>query len=157
MDIAELVQNVKNIQRSSIQAKDAWGLYCITYGQSGSRDPAKYDAAFLTNFITQIQMHIPEAGVAQGTGGALGTPVASSTMPTSSYGATFFPTDEPPSEFHESLIQQVKKIQTSSLEGITFTFHYVRLLFGNVASFWLGSYYASLHPTPLLRSLGSLT
>jgi len=50
--MADLVQQVKDIQRNDPDGKQAYIKYCDEYGNS-VRDPAKHDAAFLQYFVQQ--------------------------------------------------------------------------------------------------------
>jgi len=49
-----LVDQVKAIQRSSPDAKEAWGYYCDTY-LGGVRDPTRHDEGVLSAFLQQHQ------------------------------------------------------------------------------------------------------
>lgn len=44
---------VKQMQRSSPEAKEQWYAYCEAYGEN-VRDPAKHDSEFINTFITQF-------------------------------------------------------------------------------------------------------
>lgn len=50
---AQLVDQVKQMQRSDPNAKEQWINYVALHG-SRNRDPAKHDAAFLHNFLVQV-------------------------------------------------------------------------------------------------------
>lgn len=47
-----MVDQIKDMQRRDPIAKEQWYAYCEAYGDN-VRDPAKHDAAFISNFITQ--------------------------------------------------------------------------------------------------------
>lgn len=49
----ELVQEVKRMQKSSPQAKEAWHSWCDSEGDR-VRDPSRHDAAFLERFLASI-------------------------------------------------------------------------------------------------------
>ena len=65
-----LVDKIKQIQRSSQQAKEQWWEYCDGYGE-GNRDPSRHDDAFLTAFIEQYEQWAGDGGDA---GGCWGSP-----------------------------------------------------------------------------------
>lgn len=48
-----LVEQVKNYQRSSPDAKNTWGSYCETH-LAGSRDPRRHSVEILKAFLTEI-------------------------------------------------------------------------------------------------------
>jgi len=55
MDQAQLVQQVKEIQRGNQAAKDQWLAFTSTMG-GGTRDPSRHDAAFLQEYINGMMM-----------------------------------------------------------------------------------------------------
>lgn len=49
-----MVEQVKQMQREDVTAKEQWTAFCDTFG-NGVRDPNKHDISFLNSFISQYQ------------------------------------------------------------------------------------------------------
>uniref|UniRef100_A0A7S1PLM7 Uncharacterized protein n=1 Tax=Alexandrium catenella TaxID=2925 RepID=A0A7S1PLM7_ALECA len=50
----DVVNNVKELQRTDPVAREQWGLYCETLG-GGIRDPSKHPSSFVQNFLTEYE------------------------------------------------------------------------------------------------------
>eukprot|EP00420_Gonyaulax_spinifera_P028423 CAMPEP_0197910396 /NCGR_PEP_ID=MMETSP1439-20131203/70822_1 /TAXON_ID=66791 /ORGANISM="Gonyaulax spinifera, Strain CCMP409" /LENGTH=76 /DNA_ID=CAMNT_0043532049 /DNA_START=56 /DNA_END=283 /DNA_ORIENTATION=+ len=72
----ELVQTIKDMQRSDPAAKEQWWAYCDSVGQ-GVRDPAKHTLVFIQTFINKYNQGLrfeasappPQRGGGGGGGG----------------------------------------------------------------------------------------
>lgn len=104
---ARLVQQVKQLQRSSEALKAHWHEACDSE-KGGVRDPSRHDIAFLQRFVAGPQASGVLAAMQPGNGGMGGC---------GGMGPMGQPMVTDPSDpLHASLVQQVKKAQRSGLK-----------------------------------------
>eukprot|EP00450_Noctiluca_scintillans_P026488 CAMPEP_0194532238 /NCGR_PEP_ID=MMETSP0253-20130528/69761_1 /TAXON_ID=2966 /ORGANISM="Noctiluca scintillans" /LENGTH=412 /DNA_ID=CAMNT_0039377669 /DNA_START=1 /DNA_END=1236 /DNA_ORIENTATION=- len=99
----EIVQQVKNLQRSHAEYKDAWHTYCDTEGNF-VRDPAAHSDAFLTEFLSRCGAEVAQVFSPTVNGGTAMQPIGAL-----SGGDTDAWSSSP-------LVEQVKHYQKTSAE-----------------------------------------
>mmetsp|Transcript_70707 Transcript_70707/g.118197 ORF Transcript_70707/g.118197 Transcript_70707/m.118197 type:complete len:322 (-) Transcript_70707:1336-2301(-) len=101
-----LVTQVKQLQQSSQQGKQAWATWCIQWG-GGNRDPNRHDVSFLKDFLYMNGVGTPGLGMG-GMGMQPGMPVHPA-MQMQMLGTGVGPVKE-------KLVKQIKELQRSSPE-----------------------------------------